>query len=1225
VIAYDVWAAYDHSKKRYFLGDTLNGYICDFDGVDIPPDIKSAREEAISFASYRFIQNRYFNSPDFGQTYILISDYMNLLGYDVSITSTDYVNGGAAELGNYIAQQIQLYGYTDGSNEQNEYANQFYDSINPPIEMDLPGNPDIIDPNHWQAITLIEAYDQSNNPILGTPEHLSPEWGEVHPFSLDTTMYNELSRDGDTYKVYFDSLYPAFLDQSDSSAWDSFYKWNHTLVSIWQSHLDPADGVMWDISPASIGNNTWYPSDSTQYAAFYDLTNGGDPGTGYALNPVTNLPYPTQVVPRGDYARVLAEFWADGLDSETPPGHWFEIYHYVSDQPTFERKWKGIGPVLDTLEYDLKAHLTLGGTMHDAAISAWSLKGYYDYIRPVSSIRYMADQGQSSDTTELNYHPNGIPLLVGYVEVVQLGDPLAGTGNQNVGKIKLFTWRGPDYIIDPLVDMAGVGWILAENWWPYQRPTFVTPPFAGFVSGHSTFSRAAANTMEFMTGSPYFPGGLGEFEAIQNSYLVFEEGPSTTIKLQWASYKDAADQCSLSRLWGGIHPPIDDIPGRIMGEHIGALAFNKADSIFETEFDALISASITDSLITISDIGGQFDMNFEFNVPMDTSVSPSITLLTPNLTTAVNLNQIVWIDSFNVVATFDVLNSSIEIDSTRLKLDNLFTGSANQLTEYTFNDYFIVDTKKPVLSMISPATTVVNDSLAGLLFGLEILFDEPCDISSIPPVNFSSLGLVNPTFTGVSANWLNDSIFAIDFFVLDYDETVLDILTDVAGVYDTHGNPMDASSVAGLFILDTENPSVLSTVSSDAIINLLSTQFTVNVNFNEAMDTTGIPTAEFWDQGMVFPSLSQNTALSSWLDSSNLELNFSVLPETNNLLALDFFISEAFDSRGNLQVSSISTGLIWHDMKSPSIASITANKPIVSDSLVGLNNYYIDIEFDEDMDTLIQPLASHSAAQIVSNSIQNNLPESYFIDSTHYRAYYEVLDENIEIDPVYFGVELAADFAGNPQVSFIDSNFISIDTKNPSVTGVYASDYTLDQNGQFFDILIMYDESMYHTIDPIVSFTPLLLPPLNLSLLSESWITSESYELNYQLLNFPSQSTIYDFSIDSGRDLAGNQQLSTYLDEFVEINPALGIIEIENESVVIYPSILYSGQSLSLRSESTLLDKDLTFDLFNGFGQAIQQVKFEKANGHFVSNEILAISGIYYLKNATHSLKIIVL
>ena len=42
------------------------------------------------------------------------------------------------------------------------------------------------------------------------------------------------------------------------------------------------------------------------------------------------------------------------------------------------------------------------------------------------------------------------------------------------------------------------------------------------------------------------------------------------------SYEDASDQCSLSRIWGGIHPPADDIPGRIMGAKIGQNAFQKA-------------------------------------------------------------------------------------------------------------------------------------------------------------------------------------------------------------------------------------------------------------------------------------------------------------------------------------------------------------------------------------------------------------------------------------------------------------------------------------------------------------------------------------------------------------------------------------------------------------------------------------------------------------------------
>ena len=149
-----------------------------------------------------------------------------------------------------------------------------------------------------------------------------------------------------------------------------------------------------------------------------------------------------------------------------------------------------------------------------------------------------------------------------------------------VDKIKLKTWRGPTYIGNPDFDSSGVGWILAEDWWPYQRTSFVTPAFAGYVSGHSTFSSAAAEVLTLLTGDPFFPGGLGEFRAERNRFLVFEEGPSVDVVLQWATYHDASEQSCLSRMWGGIHPPADDIPARRVGARVGIEAFAHAEGYF---------------------------------------------------------------------------------------------------------------------------------------------------------------------------------------------------------------------------------------------------------------------------------------------------------------------------------------------------------------------------------------------------------------------------------------------------------------------------------------------------------------------------------------------------------------------------------------------------------------------------------------------------------------------
>ena len=83
-----------------------------------------------------------------------------------------------------------------------------------------------------------------------------------------------------------------------------------------------------------------------------------------------------------------------------------------------------------------------------------------------------------------------------------------------------------------------------------------------------------------LTGDEFFPGGMGTFDIEQNNFLVFEQGPSQNMTLQWATYRDASDQTSLSRIWGGIHPPIDDIRGRIIGDKIGKESFNLALNYF---------------------------------------------------------------------------------------------------------------------------------------------------------------------------------------------------------------------------------------------------------------------------------------------------------------------------------------------------------------------------------------------------------------------------------------------------------------------------------------------------------------------------------------------------------------------------------------------------------------------------------------------------------------------
>ena len=584
---YDAWSLVNRRGSTALLGRTRAGYYLRLDTTRVPiyPDPVAASEEAISYAAYRILLQRYADAPGAALIRTQADQLMTQLGYDTDVLGQHYWEGDPAALGNHIAAEILAYGRNDGANEDFAYENDGYpDPVNPPLELDNPFSIyNLKDPGRWQPLAFPGlVIDQSGNVLDGNvPGFLGATWGKVDPFAIPSTARTESTNLAPTpggSPVYHDPGPPPVYDLADTAELN-FYRWNFETVLKWSSHLDPADSVMWDVSPGARGNlPDDLPRTPAEYRAFYRQHEGGQPGNGYTLNPVTGEPYPPNRVLRGDYTRVLAEFWADGPASETPPGHWFTILNKVMDHPLFERRLWGEGPALAELEYDVKAYLLLGGAMHDAAVTAWSIKGKYDYVRPITAIRFLASQGQASDPTARFYNENGIRLDPSFIELVDSASEVVTTTLGMTVKAK--AWIGNQFIDDPDLEVAGVDWINPTVWEPYQRPTFVTPNFAGYISGHSTFSAAAASVLEELTGTPFFPGGVGEFVAEKNEFLVFEEGPSRTITLQWATYQDAAAETSLSRIWGGIHPPVDDIPGRRIGRMVAADAVNLADRIF---------------------------------------------------------------------------------------------------------------------------------------------------------------------------------------------------------------------------------------------------------------------------------------------------------------------------------------------------------------------------------------------------------------------------------------------------------------------------------------------------------------------------------------------------------------------------------------------------------------------------------------------------------------------
>lgn len=520
-LSWDLWSAWGDS------GESVFPLPADPPSLTDGLTIENARAEAIAFAAHRLLAHRYQRAVGATETLAdldrALIDYCEAPGVGETISTTS-----PAGFGIQVADALIAATRDDGSNEASNYDDFSYSSLNPPLVVDS-DTIEMVDAARWQPLSLSASVSQNGIPLpAGVQSFVGPSWGFVTPFALPRSDRG----------VPIDPGAPPTI-QTQPDAW--------------------FDGIVEVITLSS------------QLAVGEENINVAPDGT----NPTTGQPYEQQMVDRADYLRAIAEFWADGPDSETPPGHWNTIANEVGD--LIEAGSEGLpAPFVDRLEWDVKLHLALNGATHDAAIAGWGTKGFYDYARPISMVRWAAALGQSSDPALPSYDPAGLPLIDGLTRLAPSGE------------VEVLGWLGPpvDQVAPsvgvlwmPETTELGVGWIPGTEWIPYQRPDFVSPAFAGYVSGHSIFSAAAAEVLTQFTGSEYFPGGLFRHDVNAESFK-HEPGPSAPFQLRWDTYQTAADEAGYSRRAGGIHVPADDLAGRQMGIEVGQLAWAKAQGLY---------------------------------------------------------------------------------------------------------------------------------------------------------------------------------------------------------------------------------------------------------------------------------------------------------------------------------------------------------------------------------------------------------------------------------------------------------------------------------------------------------------------------------------------------------------------------------------------------------------------------------------------------------------------
>jgi hypothetical protein len=467
---YDAWAAYDSKAVGTQLGDSLRRPRSEHTLAN--------KNAAISYAAYRSLRALY---PTYEANTGAFTTLLTSLGYEVDYSTDTTVPAG---IGNVAAQAVIDARQDDGANESGNYAQMssatyptLYAALNAadPAADNAPGG-SAFDANHWQPLRVPtgKVVDLQGNAIVDPDDPASyTDQNCLTPHWGAVTPFAMTS--GDQFR-------PAAPPQAGSD------------------------------EPYTDGLGRTMTNDEAYHMQVDEI-----------LQISANLT---------DREKVIAEYWADGPRSETPPGHWHAIAHGISFRDRH------------TVDQDVKMYFALAGALFDSSISAWEAKRHYDYIRPQSAIRHKY------------------------------------AGQQ------VLAWAGPN---------LGTQQISGDEWRPYQSLTFVTPPFQEYVSGHSTFSSAAAEVLTRFTGSNRFYDGetilpedfnrdgvsdmLGQ-HIVGVGGNAFESSPAIVVVLRWETFQDAADEAGVSRRYGGIHFQDGDLRARTMGEAIGEQAYEKAEAMW---------------------------------------------------------------------------------------------------------------------------------------------------------------------------------------------------------------------------------------------------------------------------------------------------------------------------------------------------------------------------------------------------------------------------------------------------------------------------------------------------------------------------------------------------------------------------------------------------------------------------------------------------------------------
>jgi hypothetical protein len=211
-----------------------------------------------------------------------------------------------------------------------------------------------------------------------------------------------------------------------------------------------------------------------------------------------------------------------------------------------------------------------------------------------------------------------------------------------------------------------------------------------------------------------------------------------------------------------------------------------------------------------------------------------------------------------------------------------------------------IDTRNPAVNVVS-SNAVLTDATAGQTFQLTFTFEEDMNVSETPVVTFVEGDPELNSISLISSTWTSATEYIVEYLENDGQE-LFPALTPLISATDIHGNAAVVVE-SNVFMIDTENPTVVQIIPSTTLYEGLTSDFYIDVVYSEEMSASATPTLTFADPFILDYFTLTNGA---WIDGITYRFTYTLTLQGMPFSSADIDVNLAngADALGNPFITS---------------------------------------------------------------------------------------------------------------------------------------------------------------------------------------------------------------------------------------------------------------------------------------------------------------------------------